>query len=157
MTDSLAAQVARLVDERDVLDVEHRFAASMDGRDWATFRSLYADELVLDYTSYRGGDPVTVSAEAWVERVRSRFATLVATQHSLSNHRIEVDGDQARCLAYVEATHIGRIEGAEQWCLVGGQYDDLLSRTAAGWRIVRKKLEVRWVTGDRRILDLPTS
>jgi 3-phenylpropionate/cinnamic acid dioxygenase small subunit len=145
---------SQLRDERDVLDVVHRFAAGMDLRDWDAYRAVFADELVLDYTSYRGGEPTVVPADAWVDRVRRRFLTLLATQHSLSNHRIEVDGDDARCQVYVQAMHVGEIDGVEHWCVVGGQYDDLLARTAGGWHITRKKLEVRWVTGDRRVLDL---
>ena len=148
-------RIADLVDERDVLDVVHRFAAGMDLRDWDAYRAVFTDELLLDYTSYRGGAPTVVSADDWVERVRRRFATMLATQHSLSNHRIELDGDEARCLTYVEAMHVAEIDGVEQWCLIGGQYDDLVRRTAQGWRISRKKLSVRWTIGDRRVLDLP--
>ena len=150
-------RITRLVDERDVLDVVHRFAAGMDLRDWDAYRAVFADELILDYTSYRGGEPVVVAADAWVDRVRRRFATMLATQHSLSNHRIELDGDEARCLTYVEAMHVAEIDGVEQWCVVGGQYDDLLRRTPDGWRLTRKKLAVRWTIGDRRVLDLPQS
>ena len=151
MTDALA----RLVDERDVLDTVHRFAAGMDLRDWAAYRAVFTDDLVLDYTSYRGGEPVTVAADAWVERVRRRFATMLATQHQLGNHRIEVDGDSARCRTYVEAMHVALVDGAEDWCLIGGEYDDLLRRTPSGWLIERKKLDVRWTIGNRVILDLP--
>jgi len=150
-----ADSLSRLLDERDILDVVHRFAAGMDLRDWEAYRAVFADELVLDYTSYRGGEPTVVPADAWVDRVRRRFSTLLATQHSLSNHRLEVEGDDARCLLYVEAMHVAAIDGVEQWCVVGGQYDDQLARTDRGWRITRKKLDVRWVTGDRRVLDLP--
>ena len=153
--DPLLRRLELLEDERDVLDVLHRFTAGMDLRDWDAFRSVFAAELLLDYTSYRGGEPVVIPADAWVDRVRRRFSTLLATQHSLSNHRIELDGDEARCLTYVEAMHVAAIDGTEQWCVVGGQYDDLLRRTPDGWLITRKKLSVRWVTGDRRVLDLP--
>jgi hypothetical protein len=146
-----------LVDERDVLDTVHRFAAGMDLRDWDAYRGVFADELVLDYTSYRGGEPVTVAADAWVDRVRRRFSTMLATQHSLTNHRIELDGDEALCRTYVEAMHVALVDGVEEWCVVGGAYDDRLRRTPDGWRIVRKKLDVRWTIGNRAVLDLPQS
>jgi len=41
--------------------------------------------------------------------------------------------------------------------VIGGAYDDRLRRTPDGWRIVRKKLDVRWTIGNRAVLDLPQS
>ncbi len=152
MTATTAAQV---VDERDVLDTVHRFAAGMDLRDWVAYRAVFADEVVVDYTSYRGGEVVTVAADAWVERVRRRFSTMLATQHSLTNHRIEVDGDDALCRTYLEAMHVALVDDVEEWCVIGGEYRDRLRRTPDGWEIVLKRLDVRWITGNRAVLDLP--
>jgi hypothetical protein len=149
--------VSRLVDERDVLDTVHRFAAGMDGRDWSAFRAMFTDEVVIDYSSYRGGEPVTMPADAWVARVRRRFDTLTATQHSLSNARIEVDGDQATCHTYVQAMHVGLLDGVQDWCLVGGEYCDQLVRTSAGWRIRAKRLDARWTIGNPAVINQPTS
>jgi hypothetical protein len=82
---------------------------------------------------------------------------MAATQHQLGNHRIELDGDEAVCRTYVEAMHVALVDGEEEWCLVGGEYNDRLRRTPSGWRIVLKKLDVRWTIGNRLILDLPQS
>ena len=148
-----------LLDERDILDTVHRFAAGMDLRDWDAYRAVFTDEIVIDYTRYRGGEPMTVAADAWVARVCSRFSTMLATSHALTNHRIEIDadGDGALCRTYVEAMHVALVDGVEEWCVIGGEYRDRLVRTADGWRIALKLLDVRWTIGNRVILDLPTA
>ena len=149
-------RLAELIDERDVLDTVHRFAAGMDLRDWAAYRAVFTDEIVLDYTSYRGGEPITVTADSWVERVQRRFTTMIATQHSLTNARVELDGpDDALCRTYVEAMHVAVIDGVEEWCLIGGEYRDRLHRTSDGWRITAKVLGLRWTIGNKAVLDLP--
>jgi hypothetical protein len=153
----VSSRISQLVDERDILDTVHRFAAGMDLREWDAYRSVFVDEIEVDYTSYRGGEVLRMAADAWVDRVRRRFATMIATQHMLTNHRIEIDGDEALCRTYLEAQHVALVDGVEDWCLIGGEYHDRLRRTPDGWKIVLKRLDVRWITGNRAILDLPQS
>ena len=143
----------RLLDERDVADALYRFAEGIDTRDWDLFRSAFTETLVYDYTSYRAGHQGTIQADDWVARARRRFATLDATQHTMTNPRIAVDGDRATCSMYVEAWHSIGPEGAVQYCLLGGRYLNDLVRDGAQWRISTLRLQVRWVLGDRSILD----
>ncbi|WP_202238665.1 nuclear transport factor 2 family protein [Streptomyces sp. SN-593] len=36
--------------------------------------------------------------------------------------------------------------------MIGGRYDDRLTRTADGWRITRRKVTVPWTQGNARVL-----
>lgn len=145
--------VQGLLDERGVCDALYRFAEGIDLRDWDTYRSAFADEIEFDYTSYREGSLGRVSADAWVDRARRRFATLDATQHTMTNPRVHVAGDRAVCLMYVEAWHSVNLDGLDMHCTLGGRYCNDLVRVGETWHISALRLEVRWVHGDRSILD----
>ena len=143
----------RLLDEREVCDAHYRFAEGIDLRNWVIYRSAFTDTLTFDYTSYRPGSTGTVAADAWVSRARQRFETLAATQHTMSNPRVQVDGDRATCTMYVEAWHSVAEVGTPVHCTLGGRYVNDLVRCGQEWRIEVLRLEVRWVQGDRSILD----
>lgn len=145
--------IRRLLDERDVADTLYRFAEGIDTRDWDLYRSVFTETLVYDYTSYRAGSEGVVSADDWVERARRRFSTIGATQHTMTNPRIAVDGDRATCSMYVEAWHSIETDGESAYCLLGGRYVNDLVRDGEQWRISALRLQVRWVRGDRSILD----
>lgn len=147
------AAVQALVDERGVCDALYRYAEGVDLRDWEMYRSAFTDEITFDLSSYRPGSVGAVSADAWVERARRRFDTLVATSHTMTNPRVRLDGDTAVCTMNVEATHLVRREGVESWCILGGRYRDDLVRVGDEWRISALRLEVRWMRGDRSIFD----
>jgi hypothetical protein len=142
-----------LRDERDVCDALYRFAEGIDLRDWALYRTAFTDALTFDYTSYRVGSAGTVSADDWVARARRRFETLAATSHAMTNPRVSLHGDRAVCAMYVEASHSAAVEGEMVHCILGGRYVNDLVRVGAQWRIEVLRLEVRWIRGDRSILD----
>lgn len=146
--------VRLLHDVRGVCDALYRYAEGVDLRDWDLYRSAFVDEIEFDLTSYRPGSAGTVSADAWVDRARHRFATLDATSHTMTNPRVVVDGDTAVCRMNVEATHVVRRDDVDLWCILGGRYRDELVRVGDEWRIAVLRLEVRWVRGDRSILDI---
>ena len=148
------AELRRLVDEAAVCDTLYRFAAGIDRRDWALYRSVFTDEIDLDYSSYRAGNAGPVAADAWVERARRLFTGLAASQHSLFNPRVTVDGDTARCEIYVQAEHVLDDDGGDGWWTIGGWYSDRLVRAGRGWKIHGKKLTVAWSRGDRGIMAI---
>jgi hypothetical protein len=143
----------RLLDERRVADALYRFAEGIDLRDWDLYRSAFGETLTFDYTAHRPGSEGTVPAGTWVERVRRRFESLDATQHTMTNPRITIDGDRAVCSMYVEAWHSVDVDGSTVHCTLGGRYVNELVRVGDEWRITVLRLHVRWVQGDRSILD----
>src|SRR5262249_29510575 len=95
---------------------------------------------------------VTMPADAWVDGASAPFVALDATQHSLSNPRVTIDGDRATCVVYVQAEHVR----ADDHYTVGGFYTHTLVRTAAGWRLNQIKLTVRWERGDKSMMTART-
>lgn len=133
----------------------YRFAQGIDLREWDTLRSVFADEITVDYTSYRGGEPVVMSADDWVAKAQRRFATMAATLHSMTNPRVEGVGERVTCRMYVEAHHVAVIDGIEEHCRIGGEYRDELHLVDGQWLITTLRLDVRWYHGNRDVLNLP--
>ena len=134
----------------------YAFAEGIDTRDWSLLEAQFTDPFELDYSSHRPGSLGTVRPGEWVARARRRFETMTATQHSMSNPRVEVDGDTARCRMYVVAWHVAEIDGVTAWCTIGGEYDDHLVHADGRWLISRLELRRRWTVGDPAVLDRPT-
>lgn len=152
-------QLQQLVGAASAAETLYRFAAAIDGRDWKLLETVFAQELELDYSSHRAGNVGTFARADWVARARLRFETMKATQHTMSNPRVEIDGDGETALIkmYVEAWHLADIQGVEAWCTIGGEYTNRLQRADDGWEITALRLNRRWAVGDPAVLDLPVT
>jgi hypothetical protein len=134
----------------------YRFAQGIDTRDWKLLESVFTNPFEYDYTSHRPGSAGVITSADWVDQRRRRFATMTATQHSMTNPRVEIVGDIAHCRMYVEAWHLADIGGTSAWCTIGGEYHDDLIYHHGQWLIAKLRLERRWTIGDPAVLDLPT-
>jgi len=149
--ESNEAQLAALRDRQAIIDTVVRYATGVDSRDWSAYRSCFCDEIEVDFTSWSGGEPQKLSADAWVSGVRAGLEGFDATQHSSTNHRVRQDGDQATCISAMQARHslAGQADGGLY--TLGGSYTNELERTPEGWRIRRCRLTVSWSQGSREI------
>lgn len=138
-----------------VMDTLYQHAEAMDTKDWGAFRGVLADEIDIDYSTHRPGQVFTTSADEWTAHVARRLSRLTATQHCVSNPRVEVAGATARATAYIRAEHVlGR--GAEQRrYTIGGRYLDRLVLDGDRWLLTAVTLDAWWYDGDRSVLELP--
>ncbi len=129
----------------------YEYAYGIDLRDWELYRSIFADEVTADFSSYNGREVRTVSADDWVAGLLPLFTGLDATQHSMSNPLVDVDGDRARCRMYMQAAHFLN-DWPDPEFTIGGYYDDQLVLTDDGWRITAVTLTVWWRRGDEALM-----
>jgi hypothetical protein len=147
------------VDDRLALhDLMARFATGIDTCDWAMYRSVFADEIDLDYSSWRAGSVGRWSADDWVARAGRLFPGLTATRHGLTNLVLTPEPGGVRARVNVCADHVvvdgdrtGH-DGVHVFTL-NGYYDDRCVRLDGRWLIEGKRLVVQWTTGDRALLD----
>ena len=142
-------------DRLDVTETVYRYAYGVDTRDFALYRSIFAERVAFDFTSFHGGAPTVVPADEWVTGVERLFTRLAATQHSMTNPIPSVDGDAATCRMYVRAHHVLDADDPASWYTIGGYYDDTLVRAAAGpagWLLTGVTLTVLWRRGDPAIM-----
>jgi len=142
-------------DRLAVAETVYRYAVGIDTKDFALYRSIFAPEVAVDFTSYGGGTASVVTAERWVDNVRPLFTGLAATQHSMTNPLPVVDGDHATCRMYMQAHHVFEPADPASWFTIGGWYDDVLTRSPegpAGWLLTGVTLTVLWRRGDPEIM-----
>jgi hypothetical protein len=145
----MSAGLAAVQDRIALEELMNRYAASLDARDWARLRTVFADgEIEADFTSMGGRQPFRGPAEAWVERVRRSITGFDATQHFFANHSAEIDGDRAVDIRYMQARH----QLGDAHYTIGGHYTGHMLRTPAGWRIARYALTVSFHDGDRNLM-----
>jgi hypothetical protein len=148
---------ADVADKLAVAETIYRYAVGIDTRDFDLYRSIFADEVQIDFSSYNGSDsgPAPMSADQWVAAVRPQMVGLSATQHSMTNPLVEVTRDLATCRMYMQAHHVYRSDDQDSWFTIGGYYDDTLFRSAdgpTGWLLSGVTLTVLWRRGDPAIM-----
>jgi hypothetical protein len=118
-----------LIDRAEISDVQLRYATGLDSRDWPLFRSCFTDEIETDFSSVFGGEARKVSADRWTEAARRSLCGLAATQHMITNHVITIDGDQATCIAYVQARHFLPNDSGDSMQTMFGYYTNRFVHT----------------------------
>jgi hypothetical protein len=140
-------------DRAAILDILARFAHGIDGRDWSLYRSVFTDEIDVDYTSYRPGSLARMPADDWVDRARLLFSGLDATQHVLVNAWMQPEEEAVRVQTSMRADHF--LDAARY--TLGGRYVHRLVAVGNGWLISAVTLTVTWEEGDRALLALAAS
>ncbi len=141
-------------DKWNVVETVYRYALGIDTRDFAMYRSIFADEVAIDFSSYSGQPGAPMTGDEWVARVKPLFLGLAATQHSMTNPIVELSGgdDTATCRMYMQAHHVYDAAVPASWFTIGGYYDDTLVRRGDGWAITGVTLTVLWRRGDPAIM-----
>ncbi len=141
-----------LLDREAIRETVYRYATGIDTRDWELYRSILADPVRIDFSSWNGRPAADTAADDWVAGVRVLFTGLDATQHSMSNPIVEVDGDRAVCTVYMQAAHFLHSDRGDDSFTIGGHYRDTLIRTGEGWRIDGVTLTVTWRRGNEGVM-----
>jgi hypothetical protein len=148
----------------DVAETVYRFAYGIDRRDWTDYRSIFVApprEIDFDYSSYHGRAPSSMDVDSWISALTPLFTGLDATQHTMSNPLVEIDGAEANCRVYMQAAHflwrddLEAVTGSsDPEFTIGGYYDDHLVREGDRWRIDAVRLTVWWRRGNEAIMGL---
>lgn len=141
-----------LLDRAAISDVFHNYASGVDARDWALFRSLFTDDVGVDFSSL-APDLVYNDADKWTAWVRRAIESIDATQHIITNHVHAIDGDRSQSRSYLQAQHVLRGTPDIHY-LIGGYYTYDMVRAGATWKIKRYSLNITWVSGEPEIFRL---
>jgi uncharacterized protein (TIGR02246 family) len=125
--------------ERQALqDVMLRYAAGVDERDFAMYRSCFADDVeVVGF-----GADVIQGADAWVAFVSAALEQYGATQHMLGPQLAAIDGDSADTRNDVQAMHELK-DGDGALFTLWATYRTRMRKRDGQWKIVRHELVPR--------------
>ena len=141
-------------DWQEITRRRYEYAMGIDTRDFALLRSIFMDDIYMDFSSYSGQPGAQMKADDWVAGCRVLFTGLDATQHVMTNPIVDIDGDRATQRMYMKAEHFYTNDQGNNDFALGGYYDDKLVRTADGWKIEAVTLTVLWNRGNRHIMDM---
>jgi hypothetical protein len=146
-------QVQRLIDEADLCDLIHRYAFGLDNEDWALWRSVFADTIVMDLSDYQPQyPPKPTTPEKLLKGAEVTFAGLDRSQHFIGSHRYAIDGDTAVITAHMRAEHwLTSGKGGDRYTMYG-TYENHAIRTPDGWKFTRVKLHLIREEGNRYLM-----
>ena len=99
-------------------------AAVADARDWEAFRSLFADEITIDFGAVK--PPQRTRADdlvAWARKAFSRMKTHHVGNHHMLDKRLEVVTDRSRAVAGREPRRELRFETKTSYNRGGGIHE----------------------------------
>jgi hypothetical protein len=133
-----AVDVQALQDRLDISSNLSRYTYGCDTRDYDLLASAFLPGAAINYSSL---PPYHMEFPAFLASCQRTLESLKSTQHFVGNIDVAVDGDQAHCTSYVQATHVAE----DGRMFVGaGRYDDDLVRTPDGWKIAKRDFVRQW-------------
>ena len=145
----MSATVDREVRE-EVAEVLVRYATGIDRRDWALFRTCFAEDCEADYGpigTWHGAEEIT-------EWMRSSHEPLGHTLHRITNQAVTSNGEGVAARSYVDALVLSADNKSGSRAV--GYYDDELIRTGGEWRIARRRftMVMLQLVPDGTVIDL---
>lgn len=136
-----------LLDRAAISDTVIQYATAVDARDWPLYAACFTPTLYRDFSAFAPGVVGDIDHLDWAAEVSQTLPGFDATQHTSTNHRHDIRGDEATCVSYMTAEHIYIEAGESDSVTLGGAYTNTLVRTDDGWKISRCVLAIRWTRG----------
>lgn len=134
-----SASLRALQDRTEIADVLYKYSSTVDSFDYDGLRSVLADDI---WTQYGNGDPVE-GADKLAGWIAEATATIIWQHHLLNVYHITIDGDQAKTLSYLTSYQVFK-ENPDAAIILVARYHDELRRTAEGWKISKRIMELLW-------------
>ncbi|MEM7488439.1 MAG: nuclear transport factor 2 family protein [Pseudomonadota bacterium] len=134
-------------DTARVITVVSSIPLAVDRAAYDLAEAAFAPEIVIDYTSLWGGEPVTMTPAELMTSWRGIVPGFDATWHELGPVTVEIDGDTATATAFVDGRHW--IDD-RLWRPVGDYHWDLV-RQDGDWRVTRMEFAMTEESGDRAL------
>lgn len=137
------------VDISEIINVVNLYPIAVDSLQFDLFDQVFTSDAHVDF----GGPAQWHDLAALKRDFLTIHQPFKATQHSTSNHRVEVDGDTARCISYVTARFLRDVPDGGSLFEAFGWYDDVLVRSASGWRIRHRSNRTIGAQGNSAVMQ----
>ena len=121
------AELRNLLDRQAILDCLNRYNRGVDRCDDELLLSAYHEDATECHGTFTG------PPAAFAHSIRPAQASWAGSQHHITNHLVEIQGDVANAETYFIV--LSQRHGDEKVGLVGGRYLDRLERRDGNWRI----------------------
>lgn len=148
--------------KRELIESFDAYAEGIDTKNWALVRSCFADPILLDYgelSASTGPIDKPRPADDWVAVLEMAVKGFDITRHTMTNHRLTIDGDKVTCRTYLLADHmifadptITHADDDENITLAGEYINDY-QQIDGQWKIVRSQLDVHYTRGNAGLFE----
>ena len=142
------------VDFHEIVDALYRFGAGQDLADRDLFESAFAPDATVDFRGPAqrfGIDLQPFQGRAAITEIILGTVAELSTTHTITNPRVNRDGDRASLFALVEAQHLPSQDHTRH-LLLKNIYTVELARSGAQWVITHMKIDNVWFAGDPTVL-----
>ena len=139
--------IKQMIDRQEIVDLTIRYTWIIDHGPREQLREIFTDDAVffLDVRRMNGVNEI-------IDKVDGTLGPLSSSQHLISNHQVQIDGNNATCSCYLQAQHtLHGTEGGDNYILAGHYLDELI-RTDTGWRISQRELVIDWIEGNQKVV-----
>lgn len=146
-----SAEIAALLDRHAVVDLTVHYCWALDHRRFDDLSDVFAADGTADYGSIgivRGPAAIGLACA-------TSLSPYDRTQHSVTNHQVDLDGDRGTSRCYFRAQHTRVSASGDVNHVVAGSYLDEVVRTPGGWRIAARVLRVTWRSGTPPLRAVP--
>lgn len=150
-------ELRALLDRQEIIDLTIRYATALDARDWALLRSCFVPDAVGRYDTLGKLEGYVATHEGYdaIERLcQAALNPLDASQHLLTNHVVEIAGDEGTATLYFQAQHVRSSAHGGSNYIIAGRYQHRVVRTADGWKITHLHLSAIWNEGNPAVLAI---
>jgi hypothetical protein len=120
----------------DVADIErlkYRYLRALDTKHWDDMAATLTTDIVADYGASMGQEHHFTDRDSLVAFMREAMPAGVITEHRVNHPEIDVDGDDATGIWYLQDKVI--VPKFDFLLMGAGFYRDRYRRTPEGWRI----------------------
>ncbi|OTA68547.1 hypothetical protein K449DRAFT_419213 [Hypoxylon sp. EC38] len=162
-----------LLDRANVHDTVIRLTLNIDLESYeGLIKDVYAPQVVIDYTSLFGGQPMETTGEEWAMSLKPRMSAFDSTQHVVQSLLIElpppVKGaarpDKCKVTANVNAHLCRKAARGGHMMHNGGRYvldlvrlPELEQKGENPWRISRHAAVLTWEDGNSDVMNSVSS
>lgn len=140
----------RAWDHVSIIGTLSRVAQAQDSLDPVAYRKCFADRVLLkEAPMFPGWTEKEISGDELTAMSFASLGKMDAGHHMVFNHIIEIDGDDASCVADLHAVSILHDEaGVPATATVGARYHLRLRREKDMWVIYERAVRPRYRHGD---------
>ncbi len=142
VNENLPVEVQELIDRQAIFDCLKRLARGMDRHDVDLMRASYHPDGFDDHGTFRGNAYDAIDYLNGTESTVGAHDNFLCTQHHLTNHVVDLDGDVAHSETYY--LFVGRLRDGGTLQTAGGRYIDRLERRDGRWAITVRRVLMDW-------------